>query len=180
MAKPIPTVLKDAEVYREGNRFLTRAKSFSLPGVATKTEAFEALATGGDFMVPLPGVTDDLEGSIAFAGEEESVFELLDTARAHFLEVLESRQRIDPATGEQVEVKHQATVRALFNEYEPSERERAQADGPVFTFSAVYYSYEIDGTTVLEIDKLRPSHKVLRGGELVDLLAKTRTNLGLD
>ena len=59
------------------------------------------------------------------------------------------------------------------------DRERAQADGPTFTYSATYYKYTFDGETVLEIDKLAMVHKVLRNGALVDLQQNTRSNIGI-
>ena len=175
----VPTILKDAEVYLDGNRFISRAKSFSLPSIEYVTETFEALATGGNIEIPLAGVTDNFEGSIQFAGTSADVFEVLDAGQAKLVEVLASQQGLNRETGAQEEVKHQVTVRALFTSFEMSDRERAQSDGPTATYTATYYKYSVGGETIFEFDKLAMIAKVRRGGQLVDLLQQTRMNLGI-
>lgn len=176
---PVPQVLKDARVYREGNDFLARAKTIKLPSVKHITAAFEGLGTGGPMTVPVPGLTESLDGSIMFVGQSADIYELMDP-RAQLLDCRASQTAIDPTTGLQIEQEIRAVIRAMFNAHEGADQERAKADGPTFSFSALYLSMYIDNKQVLEIDKLSAGGvcRVLRNGVLVDLNARTREIIG--
>jgi uncharacterized protein len=168
-------LVKDANFYIEGATFLGKG-SVTLPEVTTLTETFESMGIAGDVDIPLPGLTEALEGSIKMSSWDADGYAImLDTSKAHQLDVRFSMQRYDSQTGATEEVPCQAVIRASFKSMSGVELKRATTEGAEFEFTAPYYKLRIGDEDVLEIDKFNYIYRV-KGR---DLLEQTRLNLGM-
>jgi len=168
-------VLKDANFYIEGQDYLGKGE-IKLPKVTHKTVEHDAMGISGAVEIPLPGITDKLEGNIKFKSYDKNALKRIYNAQqAQQIEVYGSVQRYNPQNGIIEEIPVKATIKAFFKEIDTPEFKKAQNEGAECAYSAIYYKLVVDGEEVVEIDKFNYIYRV--DGE--DLLETTRANLGM-
>ena len=171
----IPNMLKDANVYVNGEDFAGKAE-LEPPKVTQLTEDYTAMGISGKVNLPFHGQVDSMEGTLKFSSIVANAHKILcDPSTAHHVDVRGSVQQYDTQSGKMEEFPVKIILRAFFKEASHPVYKAAQNEGPEFTFSAIYMKVTIDGEDVLEVDPMSYIYRV----NGTDVLQQTKTNLGM-
>ncbi len=127
----------------------------------------------GNVTIPLLGITEDMTTTVNLHNVTDAEAELMTGTKD--LELRGSEQTFNPVTGELEEIAVRHVMRTLPKKLTGGSYKRGEANGASFEGSVIYYKKEVDGKVIKEIDKFAHKH-VVNG---VDLLAKTRANVGM-
>ena len=175
MPVKLPNVLKDANVYIDGQDFLGKGE-IEIPKVAHKAVEYQTMGMSGSVELPLPGITEKMEGKIKFKSYDKNAAKrLYDGSIAFQVEAWGSVQEYNSATARMDEFPAKVVMRAFFKEVDLSPWKQGQEEAGEATYSAVYFKLEINGEEVVEIDPFAYIYKV--NGK--DLLEQTKANIGL-
>ena len=170
-----PFVIKDANVYIEGNELLGKAE-ITLPEVVQKMVDFSALGVAGTVALPIAGHVEKMEGTLKFnmlVGETAQ--KLSDPSKTYMLDARASYQAYNAKSGEMEEKPIQVTMKAFITGIPMGTWKPAESEQVDVKFSAIYLKVVIDGEEVLEVDPLNYIYRA--NGK--DILAQTRANIGL-
>lgn len=162
----------DYNVFLNGTDYLG-VSTADLPEIAYLTNTLKGGGIAGELEGISPGLTQAMTLTLNWRTAEKNAIKLA-APIVHTLDLRGSFQEFDVAANEYVERGIKVTVRGRPLTLALGGLETAATMDASNTFSLTYLKVDIDGGTVLEIDKLNYIFKV----NGVDYLARTRANLG--
>jgi P2 family phage contractile tail tube protein len=169
----IPERIVGYRAYKNGKDLLG-VVDVELPKIQYITDAIKGAGILGELETPTTGQTKALKVKITFRTNDADMIGLLDCA-GQDLEFRSAIQKYDAAGGNRTYDPHRVVVRGFPSEGDFGKLESGAAGGSSVELELIYLKYEINGQTMLEIDKL--NYKYVVNG--TDTLAVVREALGL-
>ncbi len=166
----IPHVLNRYNLYKRGNRLVGLTGEVELPAVTMLVDTLEGAGTGGNMDVPVIGLTENMDVTIPYMCLSKEMFDMADPSEAADLTLRGAIQGTDPATGRISYTSVAVSLRGTAKEISPGTMKAGGKMEASVTLALSYYKVALDGTTVLEIDKLNGVFAV----NGVDLLKEVR------
>jgi uncharacterized protein len=173
MTNLIPEKLNDFRVYRNGNN-LVGVADIQLPSFENMTETVKGAGIAGEYESPNIGHFQSMKLTINWRVLNENFVSLLEPTVASF-DCRGVNQVLDAATGEYKQVPCRVLVRGIPNKNELGKMEKGSPYDASNEVEITYIKIDINGETVLELDKL--NYKFVVNGK--DYLADVRKALGL-
>jgi len=173
VTNPIPTVLNNAVVYKDGERQLGTA-TVELPSFEQMTESVSGLGIAGEVEVPVVGHFNSMTVKITWNTVTVNSMELLEPI-AHHLDIRADLQDHDPGTGTYQHRAAKLIVRGTpktnsLGKLEPGKKMEGETE-----LEVSYLKLSIGGFEVVELDKFNFIFRV--NGD--DVLNEVRSNLGM-
>lgn len=150
----IPQVINRFNLYRNGTKLIGTSGEVALPEVTNLTDTIEGAGTGGNLEIPVIGLTDTMNIQIPYTTLSKDAFAMMNPNEAADLLLSGAIQGMDSGTGKVGYTQLSIAVRGVVKTFTPgSVKAGAKMESSV-TLSLSYYKIVIDGTTMLEIDKL--------------------------
>ena len=167
--KTIPTKINRYNVYNSGNRLLGTGDELTLPSFEASTETVSGAGILGEIDDPTVGYFGNQEMEIPFRILDNEATDMLDMTKAVQLEIRGAAQ----TTNSEGDIEYQGVrvvVRGRSNKFTPGKLKAGNPMDTSITLSILYILIELDGTSVLELDKLNEVFKI--NGN--DILAKVK------
>ena len=162
----IPTKIAKYEVYQDGTKLIGRGEEMTLPSFETPTNTVSGAAILGEYEDPTPGYFNEQELPIPFRVMSKEAASLANMLKAHHLEIRGGIQgNTDDGDIEFTPIR--VVVRGLTKKCEPGKLKAANSMETSITLSIRYILIEVDGESLIELNKIRGKYAV--GG--VDQLA---------
>ena len=173
VTNPIPAVLNNAAVYKDGERLLGTA-TVELPNFEQMTETLSGLGVAGEVEVPVTGHFQSLTVKLTWNTITVDSMELLEPI-AHHLDIRADLQDHDPGTGTFPHRAVKLLVRGTpktssLGKLEPGKKMDGETE-----LEVAYLKLSIGGHEVVELDKFDFIFRV--NGN--DVMSVVRENLGL-
>lgn len=169
----IPEVISNFNVYGGDNsKLIGVSGEVTLPDLSAVTATVSGAGLLGDMDVPVPGQIGSIEQAIPFNVLTVNVFKQFKLNKIATVMLRGDIQTIDSATGAYKHVALKTTFKGYVKSISPGKVKAADTMGASVTLELTYVHIEIDGQTVIKIDKLNEVFIV--DGE--DLLADIRKN----
>lgn len=167
----LPKVLKNFNVFNDGQNYVGLCQKIKLPTLKRKMEKYRGGGMNGEVSVDL-GV-DALEAEHEYGGIERQLFAQWGLARADGVLLRFAGAYQDEATG--AVTAAEVVLRGRHEEVELGEAEGGKQSPMKVKSTLSYYKLTIDGQTVVEVDLVNMVEVV--NGE--DRLAEQRRAIGL-
>lgn len=167
--KTIPTKINRYNVYNSGNRLLGMGDELTLPSFEASTETVSGAGILGEIDDPTVGYFSNQEMEIPFRILDSEATDMLDMTKAVQLEIRGAAQ----TTNSEGDIEYQGVrvvVRGRSNKFTPGKLKAGNPMDTSITLSILYILIELDGASVLELDKLNEVFKI--NGN--DILAKVK------
>ena len=167
--KTIPTKINRYNVYSRGNRLLGTGDELTLPSFEASTETVSGAGILGEIDDPTVGYFGNQEMEIPFRILDDEATDMLDMTKAVQLEIRGAAQ----TTNSEGDIEYQGVrvvVRGRSNKFTPGKLKAGNPMDTSITLSILYILIELDGASVLELDKLNEVFKI--NGN--DILAKVK------
>ena len=167
--KTIPTKINRYNVYSRGNRLLGTGDELTLPSFEASTETVSGAGILGEIDDPTVGYFGNQEMEIPFRILDNEATDMLDMTKAVQLEIRGAAQ----TTNSEGDIEYQGVrvvVRGRSNKFTPGKLKAGNPMDTSITLSILYILIELDGVSVLELDKLNEVFKI--NGN--DILAKIK------
>lgn len=164
--KTIPTKINKYNVYNTGNRLLGAGDELALPDFEASTETVSGAGILGEIDDPTVGYFANQEMEIPFRVLDQEAVDMLDMTKAVQLDIRGAQQTTN-SEGDIEFRSMRVVVRGRANKFEPGKMKAGNPMETKITLSMLYILIELEGKTVLELDKLNEVYKV--GGK--DVLA---------
>lgn len=167
--KTIPTKINRYNVYNRGNRLLGMGDELTLPSFEASTETVSGAGILGEIDDPTVGYFGNQEMEIPFRILDNEATDMLDMTKAVQLEIRGAAQTTDS----EGDIEYQGVrvvVRGRSNKFTPGKLKAGNPMDTSITLSILYILIELDGVSVLELDKLNEVFKI--NGN--DILAKVK------
>lgn len=168
----LPEIINDYKVYKKA-KFIGTSGEVELPELSAISETNEGAGVLGEIETPATGQFESMVTKIKFAILYEDIFDLMDTTKAQELTLRADGQYTDKTTGDTQDCLVKIVVRGKAKTTNLGTLAKGKKGEPEIELETFYLKIEIDGKTLLELDKLNYIYKV--GGK--DLMAKIRKNL---
>lgn len=163
----IPEKVNDCNAYLDGSKMIGMASSVSLPEINMKTSTTEGFGIGGEIDSPTIGQFESLEQEVQFNTLYSSAVDMLSPQSTVNLTFRASQQVYDTSGGyahKGLRVVEVGRVKS----FKPGKIEKGEAMEASVTLELTYILIEVDGSAILELDKLNRVYKV----NGVDMLAE--------
>ena len=150
----IPTKINRYNVYNKGNRLLGVGEEMTLPDFEPSSETVTGAGILGEIDDPTVGYFNNQELEIPFRLLDKETADMMDMTKAVQLEIRGAQQTTN--TEGDIEFRPMRVV--------------VRGRGGKITLTTLYILIEVDGKTVVELDKLNEVYKV----NGVDVLAKIK------
>lgn len=167
----LPRVIKNMNVFNEGESFIGEAKTVTLPTLTRKMEDYRGAGMSGTVKIDMG--MEALEMKIVFGGLVRAFlaqFGITQAAGA-YLRFAGAIQRDDTGEVDSIEI----VVRGRHSEMEMGDAEVGELADFTVTTALAYYKLTWNGSTLIEIDPLNMIEIV----DGVDRLAEQRSAIGL-
>ena len=157
--KPIPTKINRYNVYNRGNRLLGTGDELTLPSFEASTETVSGAGILGEIDDPTVGYFGNQEMEIPFRILDNEATDMLDMTKAVQLEIRGAAQ----TTNSEGDIEYQGVrvvVRGRSNKFTPGKLKAGNPMDTSITLSILYILIELDGASVLELDKLNEVFKI--------------------
>lgn len=173
VTNPIPSLLTNAKVYREGADQLGVA-TVEMPNFEFMNETVTGFGIAGEVEMPVVGHFGSMAITLQWNTTTRDAISLLE-ARAHHLDIRGSIQKYDAGTGEFVHEPVKVVCRGIpktsgIGNFEPGTKMEPETE-----MELTYLKMWIGGQEAVEIDKFNFIFMV----NGVDQLAAVRSNLGV-
>lgn len=168
----IPELINAYNVYISG-KLIGVSGECELPELEALTETIEAAGVLGEIEAPATGHFGSTKVKIPFAILHEDVFKLLDTTKALEITLRGSEQFQDKSTGNTEDIPVKLVLRGKATTNTLGTLVKGKKGEPEIEIETFYIKVVVDGTEMMELDKLNFKYKV-RGK---DLMAKIRKNI---
>lgn len=162
----VPEKIADANIYKSGEKMIGTAPSIDLPTVKQKTSTTSGMGIMGEIDSPTMGLFESMEQEIEFNLLYSSAMDLFSPLKTVELTIRAAQQVYD-RTGGYVFKGLRVVERGRVKEFSPGKVEKGEAMGSKVKIELDYLKIEVDGVTLVEIDKLNA--KYIANGE--DMLA---------
>lgn len=168
-AKTIPTKVNKYNVYNEGDRLLGMGDELPLPDFESSSETVSGAGILGEVDDPTVGYFGNQEVEIPFRVLDQEAVDMLDMTRAIKLTIRGAQQTTN-AEGDIDFRQIRVVVRGRAAKFSPGKLKAGSTMDTKITLTLLYILIELDGKSVLELDKLNEVYKV----NGVDVLAKIK------
>jgi len=155
----IPEKINDANVYLNGNRMIGVASEVELPEINMMTSKIEGMGIGGEIDSPTLGQFESLEATLKFNTLFSSIVDILDPLETNMITVRAAQQVFDK-TGGYAFKGLRAVLGGRPKQFKPGKVQKGEAMEAEVTMECTYYLLEVDGKSVVEVDKLNAVYKV--------------------
>ena len=165
----IPTKINRYNVYNKGNRLLGVGEEMTLPDFEPSSETVTGAGILGEIDDPTVGYFGNQEMEIPFRILDNEATDMLDMTKAVQLEIRGAAQ----TTNSEGDIEYQGVrvvVRGRSNKFTTGKLKAGNPMDTSITLSILYILIELDGVSVLELDKLNEVFKI--NGN--DILAKVK------
>ena len=164
----IPEIINAFNVYNKGKKFMGISGAVTLPTMDAITETINGAGILGEYETSVPGHFGSMEQEIPFRVLEEGAFEAIEEDGVVNLTFRASEQSTVQATSKLKYSGMRIVERGRLKGINAGSLENGKQMSSSLTIEVLYYMVEIDGSTVIELDKLNSIFK-LNGN---DMLAK--------
>lgn len=165
-AKSIPTKINRYNVYNEAEKLIGLGDEMTLPDFEQATETIAGAGILGEFDDPTVGYFSNQELEIPWRLMDRSAVGMLNSTKSAKLTIRGAAQYLN-AEGDIEFGSVRVVVRGRATSLTPGKLKAGSPMDAGVKLSLTYTLIELDGETVLELDKLNPTFKVLG----VDVLA---------
>jgi P2 family phage contractile tail tube protein len=173
MANQIPEKLNDVFVYFNGNN-LAGTADIQLPSFEHLTETIKGAGIAGEYESPTLGHFQSQKLTINWRILNEDVVSLIAPVVGSF-DCRGVNQVLDAATGQYIMVPCRVLARGIANKNELGKMEKGSPYDASSEIEVIYIKIDINGKTLVELDKL--NYKFVVNG--TDYLADIRKALGM-
>ena len=163
-----PKVINKFNVYGDGTKYFGKGDEVTLPAIESVLATFNAGL--GEVEMPVMGMLQKMEIEIPFVtlcAEGISAF----AANRSVNLTLRASQQGEAADGSIGYQPIKAVVKGPCKKFDPGKIKAGESTGAKATIAVNYYSIDIDGTNVIEIDVLNDVYKVNGEDIMKDILA---------
>ena len=165
----IPSKINNYNVYNEGELLIGMGSEVSLPDVEHITDTLSGAGIMGEIDDPAVGQISAMSMEIPFRLLDQEAFKMMDLRKANQLTLRGAQQTLD-SNGNTLVRPMRVVVAGKSTKLALGTAKRAGAMDSSVTLSVTYLLIEVDGVTMLELDKLNQVLKV----NGVDLLAEIK------
>ena len=167
MSKNIPTKINNYNVYNEGEKLLGVGDELTLPDFEATSETVSGAGILGEIDDPTIGHFGNMQLEIPFRTLDKEATNMMDQTRAVQLTIRGAAQEIDSA-GNIVPKASRVVGRGRAAKLTGGKLKRTSTMDSGVTLNILYILIEVNGESVVELDKMNPTYKV----NGVDLLAE--------
>ena len=142
-----------------------------LPDFEAITDTIDGGGILGEFEDPVTGHFESMEVTVPFAVLYKSQFDLINTTEPPMLTFRGSEQVINKSTGNTDYVPVRVIIKGKAKTNKLGKLSRGKKGEPEITMEVLYIKVEVDGETMVELDKL--NFRFIVNG--VDLMEKVRS-----
>lgn len=165
----IPTKINKYNVYNEGNRLLGMGDEMTLPDFEVSSETISGAGILGEVDDPTVGYFGNQEVEIPFRVLDQEAMDMMDMTKAVQLTVRGAQQTTNSA-GDIEYRQMRVVIRGRAVKFSPGKVKAGAAMETKVTLTLLYILIELDGKSVLELDKFNEVYKV----NGVDVLAEIK------
>ena len=159
----IPEKINDANIYLAGDKMIGTTAELELPEVKMKTGTVEGMGISGEIDSPTIGQFESMEQTINFNTLYSSAMDMLSPLKTVELTIRAAQQVYDKEGG--------YTFKGLrVKNFKPGKVKKSETMDASITIELTYILIEVDGSVMLEIDKLNGVYKT----NDTDMLAEVR------
>jgi uncharacterized protein len=164
----IPEVLNEYNVYDDDTNVLIGiSDSVTLAAMQLMTATISGAGIGGEYSAPVVGHWQSVQQEIPFRTLYKSVLQYMDHTKVAKFSLRGALQVTDKDTGTTSMVPIRYVVRGKTTEVNPGSAKPGDAMGASIKMEVLYMLLEIDGTKIIEADKLNDVFSV-NGTDLMD------------
>ena len=155
----IPEKINEYNVYLDGVKMIGVASSHTLPEVNMQTSTVSGMGVNGEVDSPTLGQFESMEQEVKFNVLYPSAINMLNPLTAVNLTFRAAQQVYDKTGGyafKGLRIVEQGRVK----KFKPGKLKRAEGMEATVTLELTYILVEVDGTVMLEIDKLNQKYIV--------------------
>lgn len=170
----VPEMLQETRVYWDGEDNMIGIANVDLPELASNTTSITGVGLSGEVDAPVHGHFQSMELTLNWRTPHVTGLRMAG-GNPVSLQIYGSIQNFDHGSNDYIEEPIIVTVRGRAKSYAPGTFEAMNTTDSSNTIECHYYKMEINGETIVEIDKF--GYKCIING--VDLMAKIRQNIGM-
>ena len=155
----IPEKINEYNVYLDGVKMIGVASSHTLPEVNMQTSTVSGMGVNGEVDSPTLGQFESMEQEIQFNTLYSSAVDMLNPLNAINL-TFRAAQQVYDKTGGYAFKGLRIVERGRVKKFKPGKLKRAEGMEATITMELTYILVEVDGTVMLEIDKLNQKYVV--------------------
>lgn len=156
----IPTVIHDYNVYKSGNVLIGLTGEVALPEFEALTDTLTGSGLLGEISETIIGHFSSQEMEIPFRNLDDDIFSFMDPTEIVDLNLRAAQQGMDRTTGGVQYRGLRVAVRGKLKKFTPGTLKQATQMNASVTLELLYILIEMDGNTMLELDKLNGVFKV--------------------
>jgi P2 family phage contractile tail tube protein len=165
----IPTKINKYNVYNAGNRLLGMGDEMTLPDFEASAETISGAGILGEIDDPTVGYFSNQEIEIPFRVLDREAVNMLDMTKAVQLEIRGAQQTTN-SEGDIEFRQMRVVVRGRSAKFTPGKVKAGNPMESSVTLTVLYILIELEGSAVLELDKLNEVFKI----NGIDVLAKIK------
>jgi len=165
----IPEKINDANIYLAGDKMIGTTAELELPEVKMKTGTVEGMGISGEIDSPTIGQFESMEQTINFNTLYSSAMDMLSPLKTVELTIRAAQQVYDKEGGYTFKGLR-VVERGRVKNFKPGKVKKSETMDASITIELTYILIEVDGSVMLEIDKL---NGVYRTND-TDMLAEVR------
>ena len=165
----IPEKINDANIYLAGDKMIGTTAELELPEVKMKTGTAEGMGISGEIDSPTIGQFESMEQTINFNTLYSSAMDMLSPLKTVELTIRAAQQVYDKEGGYTFKGLR-VVERGRVKNFKPGKVKKSETMDASITIELTYILIEVDGSVMLEIDKLNGVYKT----NDTDMLAEVR------
>ena len=165
----IPEKINDANIYLAGDKMIGTTAELELPEVKMKTSTVEGMGISGEIDSPTIGQFESMEQTINFNTLYSSAIDMLSPLKTVELTIRAAQQVYDKEGGYTFKGLR-VVERGRVKNFKPGKVKKSETMDASITIELTYILIEVDGSVMLEIDKLNGVYKT----NDTDMLAEVR------
>lgn len=165
----IPEKINDANIYLAGDKMIGTTAELELPEVKMKTSTVEGMGISGEIDSPTIGQFESMEQTINFNTLYSSAMDMLSPLKTVELTIRAAQQVYDKEGGYTFKGLR-VVERGRVKNFKPGKVKKSETMDAAITIELTYILIEVDGSVMLEIDKLNGVYKT----NDTDMLAEVR------
>lgn len=166
--KQMPEVLNDFNVYdTDTNVLIGISDSVTLAALQLMTATISGAGIGGEYAAPVVGHWSSVQQEIPFRSLYKDILKYMDHTKVASMTLRGPLQVTDKDTGTTSMVQVRYSVRGKTTEVNPGTAKPGESMGASIKMEVLYMLLEVDGTKLIEADKLNNVFSV-NGSDLMD------------
>lgn len=166
----IPEKINDFNAYLSGDKMIGYGSSVSLPELKMKTSTVEGAGVNGEIDSPNIGQFESMEQELEFVTLYSSAVDVLNPMSPVDL-TLRGAQQVLSKTGGYAFKGLRVVERGIVKSFTPGEIKKGEGMAAKVKIELTYIMIEVDGTKVLEIDKLNGVY-IVNGQDMLEAVRR--------